>query len=145
VIPCEHWSAPGLCAIKKYGERPSPGSCHICLGLPPAPPPLVKLTVVPNRKVEGPKRWAELHRRALAWDGTGDREAELKFIRTLADGLGGCACKRTWAKLLKGMPPDLSTGESYWRWSWQAHRAVNRSLKKPELSEQEARTIWQQP
>lgn len=99
---------------------------------------------VPDRRaVEGPKRWAALHKRAIAWDpATGDPEAEMDFIRKLADGLGLCSCKRDWDEYLRQFPPDLSSAEGYFAWAWEAHQSLNEKLKKTGLTLDEARAMW---
>lgn len=57
MIPCAHWKAEGdggVCAIGKYGGRPSLGTCRVCLNLPPAmmERPALRLRSVPLAVVE---------------------------------------------------------------------------------------------
>jgi hypothetical protein len=84
-------------------------------------------------KTEGPKRWASLHARAEAWDGT-NPDAESEFIAHLADGLGMCSCRKDWAELLERLPPDLSSPAAYLAWTVKAHDEVNDRLGKPVYS-----------
>ena len=145
-VPCEHWSpttTPGVgrCEEGKFGGLPSYGRCDLCLGGKPRPAPpseFVALTSSAGKslaKAEGPKRWAELHRRASEWNpATADAEAELAFIGGLADGLGLCHCRRDWRELLKVSPPDLSTRAAYEAWAVVAHNAVNLRVGKPTYS-----------
>lgn len=89
-------------------------------------------------RVEGPKRWAELHRRAASGVIADD---ELAFIRSLAKGIGICACKTKWRALLRKMPPDLSSPEAYFAWTVAAHNVVNERLGKPAVLLEDARTL----
>lgn len=154
-VNCEYWSdrnvvGGGVCTQGRYGGRPSLGTCDFCQGKPPrAPDPAlakfftVQVKVTDRRATEGPKRWAALHRRALAWDpATGDFKAEVAFIATLADGLGMCSCKKDWAEFIERVPPDLwTTADAYFAWTVTAHNEVNVKLRKPIVTVEEARRL----
>jgi hypothetical protein len=137
-VACPQWSAiatPGVgrCAAGKFGGIVSYATCDVCLGKPPRAP-LPELT-----ETEGPKRWAELHRRAMSgWI----NPSEMAFVITLADGMGACTCRGEWRTLLKRMPPDLSSPEAYFAWSVAVHNAVNLRLGKPPLTLEAARAKW---
>jgi hypothetical protein len=135
-VECEHWTkgkvvGGGVCADGRFGGRPSLGTCDKCKGLPvraPSPELVQLLTANDLRATEGPKRWAELHRRASSGV---IAEDEREFIRTLAKGLGRCKCATEWAMLLVRMPPDLSSPAAYEAWAIAAHDKINANLGKP--------------
>jgi len=88
-----------------------------------------------------PARWRELHRRAKL--PVVNAVAELAWLRRLADGMeAGCSCRSHWLGHLNAHPPDFA---DYWRWSVDAHNAVNARLGKPILSNEQAETalpLW---
>lgn len=89
--------------------------------------------------VEGPQRWASLHRRALEWErNPGSELEERRFLKALALGMT-CSCSADWAAILKSMPPNL---HAYFEWSVEAHNAVNAKLGKPLLTPVKARERW---
>jgi hypothetical protein len=77
----------------------------------------------------GPKLWAELHARPAAY--TGDAVAELAWLEAFARRIGCRKCQNHWRELAEKMPPDLSSPAAYWRWTVEAHNAVNVRLGKP--------------
>ena len=53
-----------------------------------------------------------------------------------------CDCKDGYQQILSEMPPDFSTPEAFFAWGVALHNAVNRKLGKPELTIEEALSIW---
>ena len=53
-----------------------------------------------------------------------------------------CDCKDGYQQILGEMPPDFTTPEAFFRWGVALHNAVNRKLGKPELTIEEALSIW---
>jgi hypothetical protein len=51
-------------------------------------------------------------------------------------------CKRHWDEWRKANPADLSSPAAYFAWTVAAHNAVNRRLGKPEMSVDDARTLY---
>lgn len=82
--------------------------------------------------------WAMLHRFcALPAAKNADRLAEflIQFDRELPCG----DCRRHWRKLLLELPPNI---RDPFAWSVAAHNAINRRLKKREMTIPEARALW---
>ena len=77
------------------------------------------------------------------------REHWLKLHTTLmdsatfaewVDAIPGCAtCKRDFMELLKINPPRY---DDWFRWTWEAHNAVNLKLGKPEFTFEQAANKW---
>jgi hypothetical protein len=88
---------------------------------------------------DGPKLWAELHRRALASDGYNDSVWLAEFEKRI---LGNCACRAEWRRDLQSSPPDFSR---YFEWTVDQHNKVNARLGKPVISYNDALLIWDQP
>ena len=53
-----------------------------------------------------------------------------------------CGCRAFYAKYKADNPPDFSTPEAFFAWGVALHNAVNRKLGKPELTIEEALSIW---
>ena len=53
-----------------------------------------------------------------------------------------CDCKDGYQQILGELPPDFSTPEAFFAWGVNLHNAVNRKLGKPELTIEEALSIW---
>ena len=53
-----------------------------------------------------------------------------------------CGCRAFYAQYKADDPPDFSTPEAFFRWGVALHNAVNRKLGKPELTIEEALSIW---
>ena len=53
-----------------------------------------------------------------------------------------CDCKDGYQQILGEMPPDFSTPEAFFAWGVNLHNSVNRKLGKPELTYEEALSMW---
>ena len=53
-----------------------------------------------------------------------------------------CGCRAFYAKHKADNPPDFRTPEAFFAWGIALHNAVNRKLGKPELTLEEALSIW---
>lgn len=53
-----------------------------------------------------------------------------------------CGCRAFYAQYKADNPPDFTTPEAFFRWGVNLHNAVNRKLGKPELTIDEALSIW---
>ena len=79
--------------------------------------------------------WADLH------NGT------IRDALTLADWelqipQYGCQCKRFYADWKADNQPDFSSLEAFFAWGVRLHNAVNAKLNKPEITIDEAYSIW---
>ena len=54
----------------------------------------------------------------------------------------GCSCKRFYAEWKAANPPDFSSPEAFFAWGVALHNAVNAKLGKPEITIEEAYSIW---
>jgi len=54
----------------------------------------------------------------------------------------GCQCKRFYADWKTQHPPDFSSPEAFFAWGVRLHNAVNAKLGKPEITIDEAYSIW---
>jgi hypothetical protein len=132
-VPCPHWrpcsiAAAGDCALRKFGGRPSRGTCLlVCLpGLPVPPPaiPSVDTSVLPLAlrsligSVPPVPSWAELHAQITAL--APDLLPELQKERAADAWIAGAglpadspcqdqARRQTWADRLAHLPPAPSS------------------------------------
>ena len=53
-----------------------------------------------------------------------------------------CGCRAFYAQYKADNPPDFTTPEAFFAWGVALHNAVNRKLGKPELTYEEALSIW---
>ena len=53
-----------------------------------------------------------------------------------------CDCKDGYQQILGEMPPDFTSPEAFFAWGVNLHNAVNRKLGRPELTIEEALSIW---
>jgi hypothetical protein len=53
-----------------------------------------------------------------------------------------CDCKDGYQRILAEMPPDFTSPEAFFAWGVNLHNAVNRKLGKPEITIDEAYSIW---
>jgi hypothetical protein len=54
----------------------------------------------------------------------------------------GCSCKRFYAEWKAANPPDFTSPEAFFAWGVRLHNAVNAKLSKPEITIEEACSIW---
>jgi hypothetical protein len=53
-----------------------------------------------------------------------------------------CDCKDGYQKILEQFPPDFSSPEAFFAWGVALHNAVNAKLGKPQITLDEAYSIW---
>ena len=53
-----------------------------------------------------------------------------------------CNCRRFYAEWKAANPPDFSSPEAFFAWGVALHNAVNAKLGKPEITIDEAYSIW---
>jgi hypothetical protein len=53
-----------------------------------------------------------------------------------------CECKTGYQKILEELPPDFSSPEAFFAWGVALHNAVNAKLGKPQITIDEALSIW---
>jgi hypothetical protein len=100
--------------------------------------------------IAGPKLWATLHTRALAY--TGDAVAEIQWLATVfRAGIPCGECKVSFDEIMRKTPPVLNGGpDAYFAWTVQAHNAVSAKLNKQRPTDRQhkiytladARVIW---
>ncbi len=152
-IECGHWDN-GLCRAGYFGGRPSPGTCARCVhnpahvgpGIaPPSQESLVQLqryiADLPTQDVTPYLRtlWHELHTRAANADDLSGEEAWLTgWLRRVPCG----ECQRHSAAWVAANPPDASSREAWFAWTWRLHQSVNERLGKAGISLEEAITAY---
>jgi len=85
---------------------------------------------------QGRKAWEQLHSYAGC-----DPEWYANWKRTIPSF--GCSCRRDFDAIEKELPPDFSSPDAFFARGVEWHNAVNRKLNKPEITIEEARSIWQ--
>jgi hypothetical protein len=53
-----------------------------------------------------------------------------------------CNCRRFYAEWKAANPPDFTSPEAFFAWGVNLHNAVNAKLGKPEITIEEALSIW---
>jgi hypothetical protein len=53
-----------------------------------------------------------------------------------------CECRSGYQQILKELPPDFSSPEAFFAWGVALHNAVNAKLGKPQITIDEAYSIW---
>ena len=53
-----------------------------------------------------------------------------------------CDCKDGYQKILEEVPPDFTSPEAFFAWGVRLHNAVNAKLGKPEITIEDAYSIW---
>lgn len=103
------------------------------IGLRPRPEPRITISgVVIERR---PKPWIALHNGSIR---NADDLAEWEKIIPQYE----CGCRAFYAKYKMDNPPDFTSPEAFFAWGVELHNAVNRKLGKPELTIEEALSIW---
>lgn len=92
---------------------------------------------VPIAKAIAPIKnpWIELHD-GTVHDGLSLANWELKIPQY------GCSCKKFYAEWKAENAPDFTSPDAFFAWGVALHNAVNRKLGKPELTIDEAKSIW---
>ena len=98
-----------------------------------------------NPKYVGPGMWFAIH--TLAAQARTDKEKKdvIHHIRCLQNKFPCAECKGHFGTYLASHPPEETIGkgsESLFAWTVNFHNAVNHRLKKPQLSYEEAKSIF---
>jgi len=88
-------------------------------------------TIISERK----NPWIDLHN-GTVHDALTLADWELKIPQY------GCQCKRFYADWKADNQPDFSSPEAFFAWGVRLHNAVNAKLNKPEITLDEAYSIW---
>ena len=104
----------------------------------------------------GPGLWLSIHMIALHADDLNAKKAFVRYIYILSENIKCSKCKVHMTKYIAQIPP-----ESYWGlnpvvegnmkcsgmfyWSWEFHNAVNKRLRKPQLTLPEAFKLIKDP
>ena len=103
------------------------------VGPRPRPEPRITISgVVIERR---PNPWTPVH------DGSIKDEKDLASWE-LTIPQYECGCRAFYSKYKTDNPPDFSTPEAFFAWGVNLHNSVNRKLGKPELTIEEALSIW---
>lgn len=92
-------------------------------------------------KVNGHHYWAVIHLTAWYFPDEPTPEESLnakEFMEKLAQELICNLCRHHFGEYVKNHPPDTSSRSAFFRWTVDAHNFVNRRLKKPEVSYEQA-------
>ena len=119
------------------GAKPQPRSFTITMT--GDPPPTISQAEVQQRRQDkankqGKFAWSKLH----AYTGCDPQWLDIWQYLIPAR----CDCKDGYQQILGELPPDFTTPEAFFRWGVALHNAVNRKLGKPELTYEEALSIW---
>jgi hypothetical protein len=85
----------------------------------------------------GPAGWQLLHRYAIDYSAhPTDAEAEIaiRWIWSFISNLPCAECRGHAQSYFLRHPPTAQNSETLQDWAWRFHNAVNRRLKKPEVS-----------
>ena len=86
--------------------------------------------------------WKELHNRALNNKG----ESDIQYLQTFGHRIprytSGCKCKEFWTNWLKQHPPIFDQNGGYFKWTVEAHNAVNAKLGKKIYTVEEAKSFY---
>jgi len=88
----------------------------------------------------GPNIWRNLHVAALQWDGKVQSQASLLVKVGMNIPCG--ECRSFWSTRLRENPPPKTNADDFFRWTWEAHNAVNKKLGKPEISFEDALEMY---
>lgn len=101
---------------------------------------VVQITVKRTVMVGARNLWDIIHARPLTFEG--GVAAELEFIASIAGMVPCGSCREHWVEWLGAHSPDLTSAESYARWTLEAHNAVNKRLSVDEWSLDQACERW---
>lgn len=91
------------------------------------------------------KHWAILHSYAVDNKHSWDKITAQEFYNNWEGDIPsiGCGCKNNWKELKKTLNLDniFDTPENFFKWSVNAHNAVNKKLSKRIVSYEEARQL----
>lgn len=88
--------------------------------------------------------WRQLHAYAVEhwddWDEDAARKWLIEWEATIPRY--GCACRKHWRGIKRDLPPVFRSAKCFFQWSVAAHNAVNESLGKPIMSQEQAWDIY---
>ena len=87
------------------------------------------------RIVNRPNPWIALHNGSIV-----DTAGLAEWEKTIPQY--ECGCRAFYAKYKAENPPDFTSPEAFFAWGVNLHNSVNRKLGKPELTYEEALSIW---
>jgi hypothetical protein len=103
-------------------------------GFQPASNP-TRITFIETQYTPKINPWIALH------DGTVHDAASLaRWELTIPQY--GCACRKFYAEWKAANEPDFTSPEAFFAWGVRLHNAVNEKLGKPQITLNEALTIW---
>jgi hypothetical protein len=79
--------------------------------------------------------WRVLHAHAMS---NPDLPSESLWLFNWAAKIPCGECAQHWRTWVAANPPDLSSHENYFKWTWLAHQAVNEKLGRPGITLAEA-------
>jgi hypothetical protein len=91
------------------------------------PNPVMEFSKDP--KQWGPRLWKILHDRTR--QESFDASVEKRWLQIFHRWIPCGQCSMHWRKVLKELPPNLSSTKAYEEWAIDAHNIVNRDLGKP--------------
>lgn len=99
-----------------------------------------------DTRLWGPSAWDFLH--TISFDypevpSPDDKKNMLIFLNSLSKVLPCSWCRKHFNETLKKNPPELQSRESFSRWFVDVHNSVNKRLKKPEYSYNDARKKYE--
>lgn len=86
--------------------------------------------------------WKELHTRALQYNGINDSAYIAAFGKKIPRYTAGCSCHEFWKNWIKTNPPIYGQNNEYFEWTVKTHNAVNAKLGKPQISVEDAKTLY---
>lgn len=98
-----------------------------------------------NPKYVGPGMWFTIHTLAAQARTEKEKKDVIHHIRCLQNKFPCLECKGHFGNYLTSHPPEETLGkdsESLFAWTVNFHNAVNYRLKKPQLSYEEAKSIY---
>jgi hypothetical protein len=101
----------------------------------PRPQPEPRITISGVKIERKPNPWIFLH------DGSISTIEQLTEWELLIPQYG-CSCKRFYAEWKAANAPDFTSPEAFFAWGVALHNAVNAKLGKPEITIDEAYSIW---
>lgn len=86
--------------------------------------------------------WKQLHLRAIDHTDSHDILFLAHFVRSIPRYTHGCACQEHFTVWKRSHPPQFGHHLEYFKWTVEAHNAVNIKLGKPIMSFEEAYQLY---
>ena len=99
-----------------------------------------------SKDVWGPLYWQHLHLRAITWNDNPSiykTNEEHTYLKTFFENLPCPECRIHARNYYDANLPNLRLGMSYQVWVFSFHNAVNRRLRKPEITFEEYQALYQ--